>query len=321
MAEPLSALATVGAVSSILQILDFTAAVARHTYELVRSPHDALRENLDVERLTREDQLLSENICTDIGTSRPLIAQDAALEDLAKKCKEEASALLQLLDGLKLKEQRGVKRAYHGLAKGFRAEKQRKYIEGRTQNLRDLNGRLATRLVYIIRSASNFHEGMLREIDQNSLFGIEAILESKKTILEAVQAQQQRHEAGLESIQKAVSNCFDKVSESYQETKNTFLDDKAIEARTREHEEFISTLRFPQMNARRNAIQSAYSVTYEWFFEADDSDFQEWLRSGKGLFWLNGKAGSGKSTAMKFLAGHKRPKCFVGNGQDRIASL
>ena len=94
MAEPLSALATVGAVSSILQILDFTAAVAKHTYELLRSPHDALRENLDIERLTREDQLLSQNICTDLGTSRPLTAQDAALEDLAKTCKEEASALL-----------------------------------------------------------------------------------------------------------------------------------------------------------------------------------------------------------------------------------
>ncbi|KAK3716329.1 hypothetical protein LTR37_006479 [Vermiconidia calcicola] len=319
MAEPLSALATVGAVSSILQILDFTAAVAKHTYELLRSPHDALRENLDIERLTREDQLLSQNICTDLGTSRPLTAQDAALEDLAKTCKEEASALLQLLDGLKLKEQRGVKRAYHGLAKGFSAEKQRKYIEGRSQNLRDLNGRLATRLVYILRSASSHHEGLLREIERNSLDGIGAILESKKMILEAVQAQQQRHDAGVESIKEAVSNGFAEVSKSYQETKNTFLDDKEMEARTREHEDSVGTLRFPEMNARRNAIQLSYASTYEWFFRKDESDFPEWLRSGKGLFWLSGKAGSGKSTAMKFLAGHQKTKvlCRQWVGQNR----
>ncbi len=31
-----------------------------------------------------------------------------------------------------------------------------------------------------------------------------------------------------------------------------------------------------------------------------------WLRSGNNVFHISGKAGSGKSTLMKFLANHKR---------------
>lgn len=30
-------------------------------------------------------------------------------------------------------------------------------------------------------------------------------------------------------------------------------------------------------------------------------DFSVWLKSGEGLYWINGKAGSGKSTLMNYI--------------------
>lgn len=30
-------------------------------------------------------------------------------------------------------------------------------------------------------------------------------------------------------------------------------------------------------------------------------DFSVWLKSGQGLYWINGKAGSGKSTLMNYM--------------------
>ena len=36
--------------------------------------------------------------------------------------------------------------------------------------------------------------------------------------------------------------------------------------------------------------------------------FQTWLRVGKGLFYISGKAGSGKSTLMKFIVDHRKTK-------------
>jgi hypothetical protein len=35
-----------------------------------------------------------------------------------------------------------------------------------------------------------------------------------------------------------------------------------------------------------------------------ESRVAEWLKSGDGAFWITGKAGSGKSTIMKFIADH-----------------
>jgi len=35
-------------------------------------------------------------------------------------------------------------------------------------------------------------------------------------------------------------------------------------------------------------------------------DFRVWLMSGQGLYWINGKAGSGKSTLMDYVNRHGR---------------
>ena len=35
-------------------------------------------------------------------------------------------------------------------------------------------------------------------------------------------------------------------------------------------------------------------------------DFTLWLKSGRGLYWINGKAGSGKSTLMNYICQHGR---------------
>jgi len=69
------------------------------------------------------------------------------------------------------------------------------------------------------------------------------------------------------------------------------------------------------MRARQDAVAETYADTYEWIFksrnnagrdEAVQVGFLDWLRSGDGIFWISGKAGSGKSTLMKFLCGHRQ---------------
>lgn len=36
------------------------------------------------------------------------------------------------------------------------------------------------------------------------------------------------------------------------------------------------------------------------------ASFPEWLRSESSIYWINGKAGSGKSTLMNYICDHKR---------------
>ncbi|RYP61146.1 hypothetical protein DL771_010220 [Monosporascus sp. 5C6A] len=88
-------------------------------------------------------------------------------------------------------------------------------------------------------------------------------------------------------------------------------------------ERLLQTLWFPEMNARENSVEIAPEETVRWIFDDSfdsdgsldgayteefweaprrpDCEFHDWLESDDPIYWICGKAGSGKSTLMKFL--------------------
>lgn len=63
----------------------------------------------------------------------------------------------------------------------------------------------------------------------------------------------------------------------------------------------LESLRFTEMPYRHDSIQEAHSNTYAWIFDENESPLARWLTGQNGIFWVNGKAGSGKSTLFKHL--------------------
>lgn len=79
----------------------------------------------------------------------------------------------------------------------------------------------------------------------------------------------------------------------------------------------IKSLSFPVICERRARIQEAHPNTFDWLFKDKRSKdavdgtkclipMLEWLQTRNGVFWISGKAGSGKSTLMKFLHSHEQ---------------
>ena len=71
--------------------------------------------------------------------------------------------------------------------------------------------------------------------------------------------------------------------------------------------QFLAKLRYSYMEDREDRIAEAHVATFRWIF-ADDApysakwpNFKAWLTSEKQLYWITGKAGSGKSTLMKYI--------------------
>ncbi|KAK4188091.1 hypothetical protein QBC35DRAFT_550639, partial [Podospora australis] len=71
---------------------------------------------------------------------------------------------------------------------------------------------------------------------------------------------------------------------------------------TKLSDSILAFLWFSTIYNRRESISEEHSGTYRWASEKPNSnsrpwdDLSQWLRSGKGMYWLSGKAGSGKST-------------------------
>jgi hypothetical protein len=60
------------------------------------------------------------------------------------------------------------------------------------------------------------------------------------------------------------------------------------------------------MNDRYDEIAEAHKQTFRWIYERPELKFVDWLKAGKGIYWISGKAGCGKSTLMKFLFEDRR---------------
>jgi hypothetical protein len=79
-------------------------------------------------------------------------------------------------------------------------------------------------------------------------------------------------------------------------------------------QQLLHSLNYHRMRDRRQRIVEAHEGTLGWIFDKTGqgsrpgSDLNYWLTWQHGLYWLSGKAGSGKSTLMKFLQSHRQTR-------------
>ena len=82
----------------------------------------------------------------------------------------------------------------------------------------------------------------------------------------------------------------------------------------------VRSLEFTHVRDRYIQIPKAHKATFDWIFHHDPNhttswnNFVEWLinREGReGLYWITGKAGSGKSTLMKHIFDDQRTKRYL----------
>lgn len=120
------------------------------------------------------------------------------------------------------------------------------------------------------------------------------------------------HHGCLESIDDPVLLRF-----LLQASKGTH-DDMAGEAVDRLRKmKILDTLWFRQIDERKDLIEPAHIQTLEWVLNPPSEDFiwddlTRWLRQGSGTYWVTGKAGSGKSTLMKFVCDNDITKDLLG---------
>ena len=129
------------------------------------------------------------------------------------------------------------------------------------------------------------------KIDRKSRTSLAGIDQTRIEILQALKQLTTRNagEDDLRDISMKVTNM--NIQERHLEAEQAILD----------------LLFFPQIEERHEWIPTAHHRTFNWIFEQPStvqlnwSNLNHWLLSGEGLYWVFGKAGSGKSTLMKHI--------------------
>jgi len=80
--------------------------------------------------------------------------------------------------------------------------------------------------------------------------------------------------------------------------------------------QLLERLYFPEMTDRQDRIVEAHKETFRWILDSRKestpwTSFTAWLQEGSGLYWITGKAGSGKSTLMKYIYNDPRTTRFL----------
>jgi hypothetical protein len=90
----------------------------------------------------------------------------------------------------------------------------------------------------------------------------------------------------------------------------------------------LDCLHFRQITDRFEEVTDAHRRTFEWIYRDPVTDqnpwsnFVQWLQRGSGCYWINGKAGSGKSTLMKYILNNRSTKLALSTwaGQDGLCT-
>lgn len=90
----------------------------------------------------------------------------------------------------------------------------------------------------------------------------------------------------------------------------------------------LDRLWFRSIDDRKTNINERHFRTLNWALDPLEATLKwdnlaEWLRNGSGLYWLAGKAGSGKSTLMKCLSNHPQTTTLLKDwtGQSEMVTL
>ena len=93
----------------------------------------------------------------------------------------------------------------------------------------------------------------------------------------------------------------------------------------------LDALHFRRIADRRATITPAYEQTFQWIYSEPVAggkpwdSFIHWLKHGRDCYWVNGKAGSGKSTLMRYISEDPRTitalKEWAGSSQLVVSSF
>ncbi|KAI0387062.1 hypothetical protein F5Y04DRAFT_242934 [Hypomontagnella monticulosa] len=279
-------LAAIGLAANVLQFIDAGYSITSSATEVYRSVLGMSAETSN--RLATITDL--EQISTQLQSTSSTVPRHESLRELSSKCHALSRELIDILKSLRAKKKGSILESFRVGAKFWW---NRSKIESIHKCLDDYRAQIQLELTVLF---TNDQGSLGRELQ--SLIGTTGEIQNEvralRTFLES-----QRTSGSIDGAIRAIRDELLGFSDAVRRAKC----ERAI----------LQALHFEKMEERFDDIKPEHNRTFSWIFNGAGSEtqredkppfnvcFTEWLRSGSGIFHIEGKAGSGKSTLMKFL--------------------
>ncbi|KAF2868732.1 hypothetical protein BDV95DRAFT_549072 [Massariosphaeria phaeospora] len=293
------AIAVLGIAANVSRFISYGSQLLTQGYEVYSSLDGASDKLRGLELISNDIKNISEEVLAmTISSKWQQFSEDVqALQTLAEECRTVAKRMLQCLEDLKVPTDSRFRRLM-SMLQTLRAGSKAKELEDLQQRLVGLDQRMRYRL--------------------NSMFQ----KQSKSEILSAIQdldATSKRMEINtVVNLDQWMQEIMDLVSKRTESSANQQIAIENISSRlsalagtAREldmQRQILQGLVYDQMKHREDMIKKAHQETLQWIFDGADSKFVDWLEQENSIYWVKGKAGSGKSTLIKYISTHSRTR-------------
>ncbi|USP77500.1 hypothetical protein yc1106_04774 [Curvularia clavata] len=300
----MEALVAVGLAGNVVQFVQFSGQLISLAKEIKKkgAPSSLLELRKVTEGLTQQTRVIVTRLKANAAT---LEQEEQHLLDVATDCEKGGKEFIAYIDDfMKTSKPSSYLRIVQSSVK---IKWHHHHIEAYISRVDKLQGSLllATTLSLRTRGASNHQEILehLRSIEAEN----DASKQSDKYLIRALSLLedlvQQQSGSKLNILQRQMDSCMRDI----QVIRSTITD-------TREAK-ILHWLDFRQRTWRFEEVEEAHRTTFEWVFQKPRAntpwhDFGDYLSGADTSlpYFINGKAGSGKSTLMKYIISHPKTK-------------
>ncbi|KAH8759110.1 hypothetical protein F5882DRAFT_366438, partial [Hyaloscypha sp. PMI_1271] len=307
MLDPLTCLSIA---CSVMQMISFshevTSIVKRIKKDGTADPQ--LREHAD--NLSKSSEGLEQYLQS--CDLKHLPKNQADLREIASKCLETSKEIQSKMD--KIDSSRGV------VFRALKLKWRKGDFEKLEQDMRTYQDTMQTHiLVHLCNqndAATLEQEAEFQKLDGILQKFIRAYVQGQSQLRNLISDEFWATQALISAANEATNRQIE--AESHKTREHVTTTQAATDSRRDQQvqrQQLLDGLYDRDMNARRNQIEKRHTDTFSWVFSEEiqrpwDS-FTEWLSSKDSIYWISGKAGSGKSTLMKFLIGDKRTSQYL----------
>lgn len=311
--DPISVL---GVVSAVITFIDFSRTLVTGAKELYQNPDGTVDTNADLKAAQHLHQI-STGLCTEFPGDSDAEKQIRAI---ANDCYEESKTLINLLEKFRVRQK--TNKLLLSLKRSWQMWRTRSDVKKSKDRLREYQSQMMIYFMLMLQDDSSKVATHIKTLENTcNILTVELPKQFNTLRNDLIQASKEHIRSESSSTTKILALIHDMQSKTDEIDAQIFI---------------LEILEFSDIRSRYKQIYTARKDTCGWIFghdppsrksgtlgsgvitrqfklEEDASEkcrkttsheFISWLRHGQSIFYISGKAGSGKSTLMKFIASH-----------------